>query len=64
MARFEPVKFAQEVRQEAAKVTWPSRNEVLISTAMVLILIILASIFFLAADQIINLLVVWALSLR
>jgi preprotein translocase subunit SecE len=64
MARPDPIKFAQEVRQEGAKVTWPSRNEVLISTAMVLFLIILASIFFLVADQVINWLVVLALSLR
>ena len=53
MARANPLKFAQEVRQEVAKVSWPSRNEVLISTAMVLVLVILASIFFLAADQLI-----------
>ena len=61
---FNPVKFAQEVRQEASKVTWPTRNEVLISTVMVLVLVILASLFFLAADQIISWLVKLALSLR
>jgi preprotein translocase subunit SecE len=48
-----PVKFLQEVRQEVGKVTWPSRNETLISTVMVLAMVALASIFFLAADQII-----------
>jgi preprotein translocase subunit SecE len=64
MARFNPVKFAQEVRQEGAKVTWPSRSEVLISTVMVLGLVVLASLFFLAADQIISWLVKLALSLR
>ena len=48
-----PVKFLQEVRQEVGKVTWPSRNETLISTLMVLAMVALASIFFLAADQII-----------
>ena len=48
-----PVKFLQEVRQEVGKVTWPSRQETLISTVMVLVMVALASLFFLAADQII-----------
>ena len=49
-----PVKFLQEVRQEVSKVTWPSRNETLVSTLMVLGMVTLASIFFLLADQIIS----------
>jgi len=53
MASSNPIKFLQEVRQEVSKVTWPSRNETLISTLMVLGLVALASIFFLLADQII-----------
>lgn len=64
MARANPVKFAQEVRQEGNKVTWPTRNEVLISTVMVLILVALASLFFLTADQIISWMVQLALSIR
>ena len=64
MARTDPIKFAQEVRQEASKVTWPSRNEVLISTVMVMILVALASIFFLVADQVISWMVQLALSIR
>ncbi len=64
MAKTDPIKFAQEVRQEGAKVTWPTRNEVVISTVMVLILVTLASLFFLAADQIISWLVGLALSIR
>jgi preprotein translocase subunit SecE len=64
MARTNPLKFAREVRQEVAKVSWPSRNEVLISTAMVLVLVALASLFFLAADQIIHWFVQLALSIR
>ena len=31
-----PFTFLQQVRQETSKVTWPSRRETLISTAMVL----------------------------
>ncbi|HWU16225.1 MAG TPA: preprotein translocase subunit SecE [Devosia sp.] len=59
MARPNPIQFLQQVRQETSKVTWPGRNEVLISTIMVLVLVAAASIFFLLADQIIS----WAVSL-
>ena len=64
MARTNPITFLQQVRQEVSKVTWPSRNEVLISTIMVLVLVIAASLFFLAADQIISWLVGLMLSIR
>jgi preprotein translocase subunit SecE len=46
-----PFKFFQEVRQETAKVTWPTRNETWVTTVAVLIMVTLASIFFLLADQ-------------
>ena len=64
MARTNPIQFLQQVRQETAKVTWPSRNEVLISTVMVLVLVIAASLFFLLADQVISWLVSMMLSIR
>lgn len=64
MARTNPITFFQQVRTEVSKVTWPSRNEVLISTAMVLVLVIAASLFFLLADQIISYLVSLMLSIR
>lgn len=53
MARPNPLTFLREVRTEVGKVTWPTRNEVLVSTIMVLILVAMASIFFLVADQVI-----------
>ena len=56
------MKFLQEVRQEVGKVTWPSRNETMISTVMVLVMVVLASFFFLLADQIIAWLVQLLLS--
>lgn len=59
MAAMNPVKFLQQVRQEVGKVTWPSRQETLISTVMVLAMVALASLFFLAADQVIS----WAVQL-
>lgn len=64
MAGANPMKFLQEVRQEVSKVSWPSRNETLISTVMVLVMVALASIFFLVADQVISWLVQLMLSIR
>jgi preprotein translocase subunit SecE len=46
-----PFKFMQEVRAEAQKVTWPSRRETLVTTAMVFVMVAVASVFFLIADQ-------------
>ena len=64
MARPNPIQFLQQVRQETSKVTWPSRNEVLISTIMVIVLVAFASLFFLLADQLISWLVGLMLSIR
>jgi preprotein translocase subunit SecE len=64
MAALNPIKFLQEVRQEVGKVTWPSRQETLISTVMVLVMVAAASVFFLAADQIIAWIVQWVLKIR
>ena len=47
-----PLKFIQEVKQEAFKVTWPTRKDVLIGSLMVFVLASLAAIFFLLLDQI------------
>lgn len=64
MARTNPITFFQQVRTEVSKVTWPTRNEVLVSTVMVLVLVTAASLFFLVADQIISYLVQLMLSIR
>jgi preprotein translocase subunit SecE len=47
-----PFTFLQQVRAEASKVTWPSRRETMISSAMVIVMAFLAAIFFFLADQI------------
>ena len=49
-----PITFLQQVRAETAKVVWPSRRETMISTVMVLVMAVLASIFFLVADTLIS----------
>lgn len=46
-----PFQFAQEVRQETSKVTWPTRKETWITTIAVLVMVTLSAIFFMLADQ-------------
>ena len=46
-----PIKFIQEVKQEAFKVTWPTGKETLQGSLMVAAMAIVASIFFLLLDQ-------------
>ena len=54
MAKTNPFEFLQQVRAETSKVTWPTRKETMITTVMVLIMVALASVFFLIADQILS----------
>ena len=49
-----PLKFIQEVKQEAFKVTWPTKKETLQGTLMVVAMAIVASIFFLLLDQVLK----------
>ncbi|HET7849181.1 MAG TPA: preprotein translocase subunit SecE [Pseudolabrys sp.] len=63
MARVSPFKFLEEVRSETNKVTWPSRRETLITTAMVFVMVGIASVFFLFADEIIRVAVTFVLGL-
>lgn len=50
-----PVKFINEVRAEGAKITWPTRREVITTTIMVLIMAALMSVFFSLVDLVIRL---------
>ena len=54
MAKTSPAQFMKEVRQETSKVTWPTRKETGISTAMVFVMVILAAIFFFLVDQLLS----------
>ena len=47
-----PLKFIQQVKQEAFKVTWPKSKEVALGSLMVFVLASIAAIFFLLLDQI------------
>ena len=57
MARTNPFEFIQQVRTEVAKVTWPTRRETVITTAMVLLMSVAAALFFLGADWVLSKLV-------
>ncbi len=58
-----PFEFIQQVRAEASKVTWPSRRETLITTGLVILMVLVASIFFVSVDQAIRLIVAFIMSL-
>ena len=49
-----PIKFIQEVKQEAFKVTWPTGKETVQGALMVIAMAIVASLFFLLLDQILK----------
>ena len=49
-----PLKFIQEVKQEAFRVTWPTGKETLQGTLMVVAMAIVASLFFLLLDQVLK----------
>lgn len=51
MAKIAPMEFFKQVRSEAKKVSWPTRQETTSSTIAVFIMVILASLFLFAADQ-------------
>jgi preprotein translocase subunit SecE len=46
-----PFEFMQQVRSEASKVIWPTRRETLITTGMVLLMVVFASLFFVTVDE-------------
>jgi len=57
MARTSPFEFLQQVREEANKITWPSRRETIVTTVMVMIMVALAAGFFLVVDAVLK----WAI---
>ena len=47
---FAPAKFLADVRAEAARVTWPSRKETLVTTGLVLAMAAITALFFFSVD--------------
>ncbi|MFV0514973.1 MAG: preprotein translocase subunit SecE [Jhaorihella sp.] len=54
MASTNPIQFIQQVRAEVAKVVWPTRREVLLTTVMVFIMAALTAVFFALVDLLIR----------
>jgi preprotein translocase subunit SecE len=54
MATTNPLQFIQQVRAEVAKIVWPTRREVMLTTVMVFILAALTAVFFALVDIIIR----------
>ena len=54
MSKVSPLLFIQQVRNEISKVTWPSRNETMITTLIVVVFSFFASIFFFLGDQVMS----------
>lgn len=52
MAKTSPAQFVRQVRQEMAKVTWPTRKETVVTTVTVLVMVFVAAIFFFLVDQV------------
>ncbi|TMJ57018.1 MAG: preprotein translocase subunit SecE [Alphaproteobacteria bacterium] len=51
MAKTSAAEFVPQVRQEMARVTWPTRKETLVKTAMVFVMVFIAAAFFFVVDQ-------------
>ncbi len=49
-----PLKFLQDVKQEAFKVTWPTGKETVQGALMVFAMAVIASLFFLLLDQVLK----------
>ena len=56
-----PFEFIQQVRSEGSKVVWPTRRETLITTGLVLLLVVFAGVFFTVVDEVLRVLVGFAL---
>ena len=52
MAKTTPLEFVTQVRQETAKVTWPTRKETVVTTGMVFVMVAVMAVFFFFVDQI------------
>ncbi len=59
MAKVSPIQFFRQVKQEVKKVTWPTRNEVVKTSIVVIVLVAIAATFFFFVDQILG----WAVQL-
>ena len=54
MAKTNAAEFVQQVRQELSRVTWPTRKETMVTTAMVFVMVFIAAAFFFVIDQMLS----------
>ena len=54
MAKTNAAEFVQQVRQELTRVTWPTRKETTVTTAMVFVMVFIAAVFFFVVDQVLS----------
>ncbi|MDD4520183.1 MAG: preprotein translocase subunit SecE [Alphaproteobacteria bacterium] len=52
MLKTTPAQFFRQVKQEVSKITWPTRKEIFQVALVVIVMVALASVFFLFVDQI------------
>ena len=57
MAKAGPIEFIRQVRQEMARVSWPSRKETTVSTIMVFVMVAISAVFLFLTDQVIAFLI-------
>jgi len=55
MASITPLEFLRQVRQEVSRVTWPTRKETGVTTAMVFAMVVAAALFFFLVDEVLAL---------
>lgn len=63
MAKTSPGEFIRQVRAEASKVVWPTRQETITTGIFVAIMMVILSLFFLGVDTVFSAVVRWLLSL-
>lgn len=63
MAKTSPGEFIRQVRAEASKVVWPTRQETVTTAIFVAILMLILALFFLGVDTLFGAVVRWLLSL-
>lgn len=63
MAKTSPGEFFRQVRAEASKVVWPTRQETVTTAIFVFILMVILSVFFLGIDTLFGAIVRWLLTL-
>ena len=62
MSKTTPAQFVRQVRQELKRITWATRKDTLFATITVLIMVVIASVFFFLVDLLLSNIVEFILS--